>query len=500
VKILHVAAEVYPLVKTGGLADVVAALPVALAGQGADVRLLLPGLPQMLEAVLHCRTVIEIGNCFGAMRVRLLLGRMPGSQLPVYVVDAPYLYRRGGGPYQAPDGEEWPDNLQRFALLGWVGAHLAGGDADLQWRPDVVHAHDWHAAMACAFIADHAGTESASVFTVHNLAFQGLFPLHDWPLLGLASRLMSPAGLEFHGQLSFMKAGLKFADRVTTVSPTYAREIATPEFGFGLDGVIRARDGDVSGILNGIDPELWDPARDPAIAAAFDAERLQGKAACRHALQAELGLALDDEALLVVVVSRLTGQKGLDLLVAALPELLAQGVQVAVQGSGEPALEAAFRRAQQAHPGRVQVQIGYDEARAHRLIAAGDVIALPSRFEPCGLTQMYGQRYGCLPVVRRVGGLADTVFDSGPGPSGEDDASTGFVFDAATPAALAQAVLRAQRLRRDAPQLWRARQQRAMAQTFGWQGPARQYLDLYRSMLARQQGVLRSGTADRART
>ncbi|MBK7062296.1 MAG: glycogen synthase GlgA [Rubrivivax sp.] len=487
-KVLHVAAEVFPLIKTGGLADVVAALPVALAHQGADVRLLLPGMPAVMEAVQHARLVIDIGNCFGALRVRLLLARMPGSALPVYVVDAPYLYRRAGGPYQDRQGEEWPDNLQRFALLGWVAAHLAGGDADLQWQPEVVHAHDWHAAMACAFIADHAGTEATSIFTIHNLAFQGLFPLHDWPLLGLASRLMSPAGLEFHGQLSFMKAGLKFADRVTTVSPTYAREIATAEFGFGLDGVIQARGADVGGILNGIDDVLWDPARDSAIAAAYDTQNLQGKLACRHALQAELGLQGDDDALLLTVVSRLTGQKGLDLLVAALPELLAQGVQVAVQGSGEPALEAAFHMAQQLHAGRVHVHLGYDEARAHRLIAGADAIVVPSRFEPCGLTQMYGLRYGTLPIVRRVGGLADTVTDE-PDAGGEDTRSTGFVFDAAEPAALAQAVLRALRLRRESPVQWQARMQRAMALRLGWAGPARQYLSLYETALAKRRTV-----------
>jgi starch synthase len=483
VRVLHVAAEVYPLVKTGGLADVVAALPVALAQQGADVRLLLPGMPPVLEAVQHARTVIDIGSCFGALRVRLLLARMPGTQLPVYVVDAPYLYRRGGGPYQDSHGEEWPDNLQRFALLGWIAAHLAGGDADPQWQPEVVHAHDWHAAMACAYMADHAGTEASSVFSIHNLAFQGLFPMHDWPLLGLASRLMSPAGLEFHGQLSFMKAGLKFCDRLTTVSPTYAREIATHEFGFGLDGVVRDRSSVVSGIVNGIDDAVWNPATDSAIAAAFDADRLQGKQACRRALQAELGLQVDDQALLLTVVSRLTGQKGLDLLVAALPDLLAQGVQVVVQGTGEPALEAAFRMAHQAQPGRMHVHIGYDEARAHRLIAGADVIAVPSRFEPCGLTQMYGLRYGTLPVVRRVGGLADTVVDADPqGDNTGPDLSTGFVFDAATPAAFALAVLRALRLRNQDPARWLLRMQRAMAQRLGWDGPARQYLNLYQAV------------------
>jgi starch synthase len=481
-RVLHVAAEVYPLVKTGGLADVVAALPVAQAEQGADVRLLLPGYPAIIESVQGARAVIDIGACFGALRVRLLLGRMPGTALPVYVIDAPYLYRRAGGPYQAPDGEEWPDNLQRFALLGWVAAHLAADDADPAWVPDIVHAHDWHAAMACAFVAEHLPTRAASVFTVHNLAFQGLFPMHDWPLLGLASRLMSPSGLEYHGQLSFMKAGLKFADRITTVSPTYAQEIATHEFGCGLDGVIRGRGAAVSGILNGIDEAVWNPATDPAIPQRFDAERLAGKAACKRALQAELGLQPDAEALLLVVVSRLTAQKGMDLLLAALPELLPQGVQLAVQGTGDPALEAAFRMAAQAHPGRVQVHIGYDEARAHRLVAGGDMIAVPSRFEPCGLTQMYGLRYGTVPLVRRVGGLADTVPDVADRAEG-----AGFVFEPATPQALGQALQRALALHRH-PSEWVSVQRRGMARPLSWRPPAEAYRALYLEALRERRG------------
>ncbi|MDE2277664.1 MAG: glycogen synthase GlgA [Burkholderiales bacterium] len=479
-RVLHVAAEVFPLVKTGGLADVVAALPVALAEQGADVRLLLPGLPAIMEGVQGARTVVDVGACFGALRVRLLLARLPGSKLPVYVIDAPYLYRRGGSPYQDGAGEEWPDNLQRFALLGWLAAHLAAEDADPQWAPDIVHAHDWHAAMACAYVAEHGPTRAATVFTVHNLAFQGLFPMHDWPLLGLASRLMSPSGLEFHGQFSFMKAGLQFAHHVTTVSPTYAHEIATHEFGCGLDGVIRSRAGSVSGILNGIDDAIWNPATDPAIAQRYDAERLAGKRACRQALQAELGLQPDPQALLLSVVSRLTAQKGLDLVLAALPALVRAGVQLVVQGTGEPALEAAFAMAQQAHPGRVHVHIGYDEARAHRLIAGADGIVVPSRFEPCGLTQMYGLRYGTLPLVRRVGGLADTVVDA------SDEAvtrgqATGFVFDAATPAALERCARRALELHADARR-WAAVQATAMAQELSWTGSARQYLTLYQRL------------------
>ena len=475
-RVLHVAAEVYPLIKTGGLADVVAALPPALAQAGADVRLLLPGLPAILDAVQSARTVVDIGSAFGALRVRLLLGRMPGTHLPVYVVDAPFLYRRGGSPYQDSTGQEWPDNLQRFALLGWVAAHLAADDADPAWVPDIVHAHDWHAAMACAYMADHAPTRAASVYTVHNLAFQGLFPHHDWALLGLGSRFLSPEGLEFHGQLSFMKAGLKFADKVTTVSPSYAREIATHEFGCGLDGVIRGRGADVVGILNGIDEAVWDPATDAAIDARFDPDRLAGKQVCRRALQASLGLAADEQALILTVVSRLTSQKGLDLVLAALPALVAAGVQFAVQGTGEPALEAAFRMAAQAHPGRVAVHIGYDEPRAHQLIAGADVIAVPSRFEPCGLTQMYGLRYGTVPVVRRVGGLADTVSDVRPGD--DPGPQTGLAFDAATPAAFEDAVRRALALRADAA-AWQAVMVRGMRQDLSWAGPARDYLALY---------------------
>ena len=481
IKVLHVAAEVFPLVKTGGLADVVAALPVALAAQGADVRLLLPGLPAVIESVQRTRAIVDMGPCFGALRVRLLLARMPRTELPVYVVDAPYLFKREGSPYQNRQGDEWPDNAQRFALLGWAAAHLAAGDADLQWAPDIVHAHDWHAAMACAYMSDHAATQAASVFTVHNLAYQGLFPMHDGALLGLPARVMSPAGLEYHGQMSFMKAGLNFADRITTVSPTYAREIATHEFGCGLDGVVRSRAADVRGIINGIDEQTWNPATDPAIATRYDVGHLENKLLCRRALQTELGLDADDAALVVTIVSRLSAQKGLDLVLSCLPELLRSGVQLVVQGTGEPALEAAFRMAQQAHPGRVHVHIGYDEARAHLLIAGADAIAVPSRFEPCGLTQMYGLRYGTLPIVRRVGGLADTVVDADEAALAAGTA-TGFSFGAATPAAFEACVQRALSLHRQ-PAMWQSLMRHAMAQELSWAGPARDYLALYQGAL-----------------
>lgn len=492
-KILFAAAEVFPLIKTGGLADVVGALPQALAAIGADVRLVLPGLPSILQGLEQSTVVCELGPLFGTARTTLRLGHFAHNGMAVYVVDAPYLYRRAGNPYLGGDGLEWPDNLQRFALLGWVAAHLAAGELDAQWTPDVLHAHDWHAAMACAYLACHPGNAVATVFTIHNLAYQGLFPAEDFHLLGLPSRLMVPQGLEFHGQLSFMKAGLKFAHRVTTVSPSYAQEIATEEFGCGLDGVVRARGGQVSGILNGVDPDIWNPASDALIEATYSADALAGKVRCKAALQREMGLHVDAKAPLFAIVSRLTSQKGLDLVLDALSDTLRGvakgGMQLAVQGNGDPALESAFIAAAARYPGRVAVCVRYDEALAHRMMAGADVMLVPSRFEPCGLTQLYAQRYGTVPVVRRVGGLADTVVDATPGALAADLA-TGFVFGPATAEALGQAMARAIAAYRQ-PASWRRLMLRGMAQNFSWSVAATQYLALYEEAA---QGVAASGS------
>lgn len=481
-KVLHAAAEIFPLVKTGGLADVVGALPEALVAAGADVRLVLPGLPAILKGVEDLQVVCELGALFGAGRVTLRLGRLAPGGVATYVVDAPYLYQRQGNPYLSPDGTEWADNLQRFALLGWAAAHLAAGELDPGWTPDVLHVHDWHAAMACAYAACHPATRAATVFTIHNLAYQGLFAHGDFHLLGLPSRLMVPGGLEFHGQLSFMKAGLKYAHRITTVSPNYAHEIATEPFGCGLDGVIRARGADVSGILNGVDGAVWNPESDALTAAPYSATAPQGKALCKAALQQEMGLTVDATAPLFAVVSRLTSQKGLDLLLDALPALLggpaAGGAQLAVQGNGDPVLEAAFTQAAASHPGRIAVRLVYDEALAHRIMAGADAIVVPSRFEPCGLTQLYALRYGTVPVVRRVGGLADTVVDASKS-AVQADRATGFMFGPATPAALAHALAQAVSAWRQ-PELWRQLMLRGMAQNFSWSAAAAQYMALYR--------------------
>ena len=484
-KILHVAAEIFPLVKTGGLADVVGALPQALIAAGGQVRLLLPGLPAIVQGVKLQKVVCTIGAIFGAGQVTLRLGKMVDSGVEAYIVDAPYLYKRPGSPYQAQDGSEWSDNVQRFALLGWVAAHLAAGEFDAAWTPDVLHAHDWHAAMACAYVSCRPVTSAATIFTVHNLAYQGVFPVDDFHLLHLPSRLMVPGGLEYHGQFSFMKAGLKYAHRVTTVSPNYAREIASSEFGCGLDGVIRARGAHVSGILNGVDGAVWNPETDALITASYSASVLDGKARCKEALQIEMGLKVDPYAPVFAVVSRLTSQKGLDLLLSALPALMEDSrcadAQLVIQGTGEPSLEAAFASAAKLHPGRVSVRLGYDEPQAHRVIAGADAMLVPSRFEPCGLTQLYALRYGTVPVVRKVGGLADTVVDATPDAL-RADAATGFMFGPATPTALGQVLVHAVQQYRN-PDIWHHLMLRGMAQNFSWSAAATQYLALYQDAI-----------------
>ena len=478
-RILHVAAEIYPLVKTGGLADVVAALPAALVKRGLDVRILLPGLPGILSGMTELEPLIRIGPAFGAAVVTLRCGRLPGSGLLAYVVDAPFLYHRQGSAYVGPDGRDWSDNHRRFGLLGWIAAHLAAGELDPDWCPDVIHAHDWHAGLAPLYIAQNPWLKTATVLTIHNLAFQGNFPLDCLAELALPVGRQTPPGIELYGGLSFMKAALIHSSRITTVSPSYATEIRTAEFGYGLDGILRDRGADLSGILNGVDYAVWNPA-EPGIASPYRADDLTGKRDCKLALQVELGLSRNLSAPLFIVVSRLFVQKGMDLLLAALPDLLGEGAQLAVLGAGDGELESAFRQAASSHPAQVAVYLGYDEALAHRFIAGGDVLLVPSRFEPCGLTQLYALRYGTLPLVRRVGGLADTVIDA----TAENlaaDRATGFVFVEATSQAVSQRVREACALYRQ-PRAWQQVQRRAMAQNFSWDDSAAHYEALYRSL------------------
>jgi starch synthase len=483
-RVLHVAAELHPYVKIGGLADVVAALPRALAHTGIDVRLVLPAYPALREAVAKPRRIAGFGPAFGAATVDILQGRLE-SGLPVYLVDAPLLYRRAGNPYVDPSGRDWPDNPRRFALLGWAAAHLALGDLDRNWQADVLHAHDWHAGLSMAYRREHPLALPRTVFTVHNLAFVGPFPRDELATLLLPAASFAPDGLEFFGEGSFMKAGLAYAHALTTVSPTYAREIQTMAFGRGFEGLLQHRAADLHGILNGIDTDVWNPATDPEVAARYDAGTLAGKRACKAALQREFGLPVDESVLLLGVVSRLSHQKGVDLLADAIPDFAAD-VQLVLLGSGDAQLEARLRALEAAFPSAIAVRIGYDEALSHRLIAGADVITVPSRYEPCGLTQLYGLRYGTLPLVRRVGGLADTVVDADETALAQARA-TGFVFDAASGAALAQAVRRARALHADLPR-WSATVRRAMSQDFSWDESARAYRHLYQGLLSHDAG------------
>jgi len=475
-RILHAAAEIHPVVRTGGLGDVVAALPVAQQALGHDVRLILPSYPA-LKAVLDGPVIVAmLRDRFDAPVIRILRGRLSSSGLITYLIDAPALFDRPGNPYLGPDGRDWPDNAQRFGLLGWVAAALALGRLDVDWTADALHAHDWHAGLAPAYLRLAGGAAVTSVFTIHNIAYQGLFPPAMLEPLELPSDIFTIDGLEFWGKLSFMKAGLVFADRITTVSPGYAREIATPDYGCGLDGVITARDGAVFGILNGVDGEQWDPANDPALAAGFDAERLEARGANRDSLLRRFGLKPSDGPL-YGVVSRLTPQKGLDLVYEALPVLLETGGSLVLLGSGGAPLEEAFRAAAQQYPDHVAVVIGFDDPLSHAIMAGSDVILVPSRFEPCGLTQLYALRYGAVPLVRRTGGLGDTVVDASPSAL-QDRTATGIVFEAATVDAVRDALRRVTALYRD-KEVWRGLQQTGMRQIFSWEVAARQYIALY---------------------
>ncbi|HBK06051.1 MAG TPA: glycogen synthase GlgA [Acetobacteraceae bacterium] len=478
IRVLSVVSEMFPVVKTGGLGDVAGALPAALAAAGAETTTMLPGYPAVIAALTDATAAHEFADLFGGPATVL---RGSAAGLDVLVVDAPHLYARAGNPYLGADGREWADNGLRFAGLGAAGAAMAAGVAPGH-DFDIVHAHDWQAAMAIVYLNFHPGERPGTVLTVHNLAFQGLYPAALFPRLGLPESAFSLNGLEYHGKVNFLKGGLSYADRITTVSPTYAQEIMGVENGMGLDGILRHRADVLSGIMNGIDDTIWNPATDPLIPGRFGRGKMARRALNKAALQQRMGLDQNPDALLIGLVTRMTTQKGLDMLVDLLDDLAADGIQLALLGAGDPDLEHAFVAAAEWNLGSVGCVIGYDETLAHLIEAGSDAFLAPSRFEPCGLTQLYALRYGAVPVVSRVGGLADSVIDANQAALAAGVA-TGIQFWPATPEALQSALHRLMALWRD-KQAWERMQRNGMAADVSWRGPASRYVALYKSLLA----------------
>lgn len=478
-EVLSVASEIFPLIKTGGLADVAGALPVAMAGKGIAMRSLIPGYPSVMGAFRKKKSVLQYAQLQGGKAV---VHAVNIAGLDLFVLDAPHLFNRAGGPYGDQTGQDWPDNWRRFAALSQVGGDIAGG-AISDYLPDIVHAHDWQAAMALAYTRYGKAVTTPTVITIHNLAFQGRYPAAIFGQLGLPGQAMALDGVEYYGGVGYLKAGLQAAWAITTVSPTYAQEIRSPEFGMGLDGLINMRSVDLYGIVNGIDTDIWNPATDKHLVSNYTAKTLKARAANKAAVEERFGLDSDDSPI-VCVVSRLTWQKGMDILASATDGIVVAGARLAILGSGDAGLEGALLAAAARHRGRVGVVIGYDEGLSHLLQGGCEAIVVPSRFEPCGLTQLYGLRYGCVPLVARTGGLADTVIDANEAALSAGVA-TGFQFEPNNGEALLHAVGRLVEAygNRSA---WMSIQQQGMKADVSWDRSAEKYVEIYRRLLSKR--------------
>lgn len=476
-KILFVTSEAHPLIKTGGLADVSGSLPKALADLSQDVRLILPNY-QALKTAGEVRFLssLRVDNRL----VNLLETQLPDSQVTVLLVDYPEYFNHPGNPYVDAGGDPWPDNAERFALFCRIAVEVAMNRADLGWQPDIVHCNDWQSGLVPALLSLEED-RPASIFTIHNMAYQGLFPAESIQGLNLPGQLWHPEGLEFHHMLSFIKGGLVYADHITTVSPTYALEIQTAAFGYGLEGLLEHRKDELTGIINGIDLDLWSPDEDTLIAQQYQATSLTKKQLNKSELQQKFALPVNVDVPLFGLIGRLVDQKGIDLIIDCIPEMLAMPMQFVLLGSGEKEYEQRLQNMVHLYPDKIAVTIGYDEPLAHLIEAGTDVFLMPSRFEPCGLNQMYSQRYGTLPIVRKTGGLADTVIDALPHTIA-DKTATGFVFNEASASSLLEAIKRAIILYSD-KKLWAKIQVNAMKKDFSWQHSAELYLKLYRSLL-----------------
>lgn len=481
-KVLFPVSEAFPLVKTGGLADVAGSLSVALQVRGCDVRLLLPAYQHVLDQVTSIDPVAEIFVAEHDTHVRLLETTLPGTDVIVWLIDHPASYLRPGDPYHDANGEPWPDNAARFALLSRVATMIALGNTTLNWEPDIVHCHDWQTALAPALIS-LAEVRPVTVFTIHNLAYQGLFDAGTMQELHLPDKLWSPEGLEFYGQLSFVKGGIMYADHITTVSPTYAREIQTPEFGCGLENALSLRADRLSGILNGIDDELWNPATDPYLRTNYDRKHFAKKVQNKADLQREARFEVAADIPIIAQISRLVHQKGIDLVIEALRRLIAKKArfQYLVLGNGETEFENGLMELAEKYPDQVFAMIGYDEVHAHQIVAGADMYLMPSRFEPCGLTQLFSLRYGTVPIAHDVGGLVDTVVDASV-ENLDVGVATGFLFEDETVDGLVHAIERGLQIYKD-QKLWRKLARNGMVQNFSWDSSVNQYLNLYDSLL-----------------
>lgn len=476
IEVLSIASEVYPLVKTGGLADVAGALPRALAPLGISMRTLVPGYPDVTRSLQNGRVVAEFADFFDG-HGRLVAGRTAG--LDLLVLEAPHLYERSGGPYLDPMGADWPDNWKRFAALAFAAYELGRGVVE-GYQPQILHAHDWQGGLMPAYVAFNAPIRVKTVMTIHNLAFQGRFGWDIFPSLRLDNRAAQEGAIEYFGGISYLKAGLQCADVITTVSPTYAHEIRTPDYGMGLDGLLRSRADVLHGILNGIDTAEWDPGTDTALAERYGTNSTHLRAANKAELVKAFGLE-EGPGPLFGVVSRLTWQKGMDMLTASIDKLVAKGGRLCVLGSGEEVLEAGLHNAQIKYPGKVSLITAYEEGLSHLVQGGADVMVIPSRYEPCGLTQLYALRYGCIPLVSRVGGLADTVIDANEA-AVEAGVATGIVFAPATQIALEEGIRRAIALY-GREKVWRKMQRRGMKSDVSWEASAEKYADLYSNLL-----------------
>jgi starch synthase len=476
-KVLSVASEIFPLIKTGGLADVVGALPVALKPLGVDTKTLVPGYPTVMKAIKDPVVRLQFDDLLGEEATVL---EVDHNGVSILVLDAPAFYNRKGGPYVDTAGKDYPDNWRRFAALSLAGAEIAAGLMP-GWRPDLVHAHDWQSALISVYMRYYPTPELPSVLTIHNIAFQGQFGADIFPYLRLPTHAFME-GLEYYGDVCFLKGGLQTAHAITTVSPSYAEEILLPEFGMGLEGLIASRIGSLHGIVNGIDPDVWNPETDPMIARNFGLTTMKNRSENRKAIVEHFGLDSDDGPIFCVV-SRLTWQKGMDLLAATTEEIVAMGAKLVILGAGEAALEGALLSAAAKHHGRVGMAVGYNEPMSHLMQAGCDAIIIPSRFEPCGLTQLYGLRYGCIPVVARTGGLNDTIIDANHAAVAAKVA-TGVQFAHVTPEGLLHAVRHTMQLFKDR-KLWTQMQKQGMKSDVSWGKSAERYAALYSSLVSK---------------